>query len=171
METVPGAVYGVELRHRPAGEGGLVLELGLQADPASHVGLQLWDGGRTRGLVGGAAVTATWTLVRARSAGGDEVPVRFEGSTIVVDDRTARYPIRIETMLSRCPMSWCSDGDDSTVDICGEAGATCTRMLDDAYRGEPCVWGLFCCLDGVYRDACATETDDASKTARSGTRS
>ncbi len=56
-----------------------------------------------------------------------------------------------------CPATWCNDGDDSTIDVCtgGPDGHECDHALAPDKAGQACVWGAFCCSDGIYRFDCS----------------
>lgn len=57
-----------------------------------------------------------------------------------------------------CPGSYCSDGDSSTIDACSDMQSdgsfTCANTFDTSLEGAVCVWGEFCCDDGLYSASC-----------------
>jgi hypothetical protein len=166
-DTVLGLFSGLEVRHRASGAGPLTIRLGMRPVGAA---LEAWHAGQNLLIRRGGATLAAVSIVRATDRNGLAVPTRFvedttqrgyrSGWSLRLDDAAARYPLRIDTAVGACPASWCADGDFSTIDVCTDGGTSCTRILADEFRDEPCVWGVFCCLDGIYREACAGETVD-----------
>ncbi len=59
---------------------------------------------------------------------------------------------------AECEPSWCADGDPGTLDVCGPPGDgndfTCLHPFDPSMEGLPCVFGIYCCEDGLYHADC-----------------
>lgn len=157
LNTVHGLTIGFEIGSIAPGTGPLRVDLSMAGAPV----VRARDGGGSLEVIAEYGESLSWGALRVMDASGRLLPASFtvgaRGPGVVIDDSQARYPIVVEADVGRCPSTRCSDGDWSTVDVCtapGHFAPTCERVLDDRYRDEPCVWGVFCCPDGVYRDDC-----------------
>ncbi len=154
--TVYGLAHGVDVLERPPGNGRLIL-----ATDVSGLTLRLADEGHTLVFERKDTHMFTRSSTVATDVGGRILPTTLamtpEGFRVLVEDTDAIYPVRVRSTTGACPTSWCSDGDESTYDLCApshKGGIDCTHTFDPGFEGVTCDTGDFCCDDGLYHLDC-----------------
>ncbi len=156
VNTIQGIEQRIDLNDRPLGVGPVVVEAVIDGDVSIE---SAPDAGGTVVARHGDTTVFTLSALTVRDASGTPLPASIEvsGDTVqyVIDDQWATWPLEVDPPLGNCPSAWCSDGDPSTVDVCGAGGQSCEHLFDPAFSGKACDSGQFCCPDGFYADVCA----------------